>query len=40
MGFEFRQAWRKLESGMVDCLLALQLVAETGLGGDLQLYGG
>ena len=25
---------------MVDCLLAFQLVAETGLSGDLQPYGG
>jgi hypothetical protein len=40
MGFELRQAWRKLERGMVDRLWASQLVAETGLGGDLQPYGG
>jgi hypothetical protein len=40
MGFDLRQSSRKLERGMVDCLLAFQLVAETGLSGDLPPYGG
>jgi transposase len=31
MGFELRQAWKKLESGMVYCLWSCQLGAEAGL---------
>src|ERR1039458_7175739 len=38
MGFELRQAWRKLESGVVDRHWVAQLAAGTGLSGDLLAY--